>query len=147
MVDPILNTNEIFPDDLNFVSDLKTIVYTAKAKAYQAADLYNVVSNWLVGRRIVEQEQNGKVRAQYGKHIIEIASKVLTEEFGKGYSIVNLKSFRRFYLTFNHLQIGQTMSAQFSEESVPKERTVSAELELSRILPANLSWSHYERLN
>lgn len=158
MTDKILNTSEILPDEVEFVSDLKAIVYTAKAKAYQAADLYNVASNWLVGRRIVEQEQHGEARAKYGKHVIEIASLALTEEFGKGYSIANLKSFRKFYLTFKYLQIGQTLSAQSADKQVPKgqtpfafsgaaiQRTLSAELELAQILPANLSWSHYERL-
>ncbi len=70
MEDSIFSHNDILPDDLKFISDLKAIVYTAKSKAYQAADLYNVASNWLIGRRIVEQEQKGKSRAQYGKHII-----------------------------------------------------------------------------
>lgn len=158
MTDKILNTSEMLPDEVEFVSDLKAIVYTAKAKAYQAADLYNVASNWLVGRRIVEQEQHGEARAKYGKHVIEIASHALTEEFGKGYSIANLKSFRKFYLTFKYLQIGQTVSAQSADRQVSKgqtpsdlygstiQRTSSAELELAQILPANLSWSHYERL-
>lgn len=138
--------DNINADDAQFISDIKAIVYTAKQKAYQAADLYQVVSNWLVSRRIVEQEQHGQERAQYGKHIIELASETLTAEFGKGYSIVNIKSFRKFYLTFSDLLIGQTPSAQ-SENGLPiKGQTVSAELELSKMLPSNLSWSHYERL-
>lgn len=138
--------DNINADDAQFISDIKAIVYTAKQKAYQAADIYQVVSNWLVGRRIVEQEQHGQERAQYGKHIVELASETLTAEFGKGYSIVNIKSFRKFYLTFSDLLIGQTPSAQ-SENGLPiKGQTVSAELELSKMLPSNLSWSHYERL-
>ncbi len=158
MAEEILKNIEMLPDEVGFVSDLKAIVYTAKAKAYQAADLYNVASNWLVGRRIVEQEQHGEARAQYGRHVIEIASLALTEEFGKGYSIVNLKSFRKFYLTFKYLQIGQTLSAQSANRQVSNgqtssvlsepaiQRMPSAELELAQILPVNLSWSHYERL-
>lgn len=138
--------DNINADDAQFISDIKAIVYTAKQKAYQTADTYQVVSNWLVGRRIVEQEQHGQERAQYGKHIVELASEALTAEFGKGYSIVNIKSFRKFYLTFSDLLIGQTPSAQ-SENGLPiKGQTVSAELELSKMLPSNLSWSHYERL-
>lgn len=158
MAEEILKNIEMLPDEVGFVSDLKAIVYTAKAKAYQAADLYNVASNWLVGRRIVEQEQHGEARAQYGRHVIEIASLALTEEFGKGYSIVNLKSFRKFYLTFKYLQIGQTLSAQSADRQISNgqtssvlsepaiQRMPSAELELAQILPVNLSWSHYERL-
>lgn len=123
--------DNINADDAQFISDIKAIVYTAKQKAYQAADMYQVVSNWLVGRRIVEQEQNGQERAKYGKHIVDLASEALTAEFGRGYSVVNIKSFRKFYLTFSNLLIGQTVSAQ---------------LELAKMLPSNLSWSHYERL-
>lgn len=133
-------------DDAQFISDIKAIVYTAKQKAYQAADLYQVVSNWLVGRRIVEQEQHGQERAQYGKHIVELASEALTAEFGKGYSVVNIKSFRKFYLTFNNLLIGQTVSDQSENGLTIKGQSVSAELELAKMLPSNLSWSHYERL-
>lgn len=138
--------DNINADDAQFISDIKAIVYTAKQKAYQAADTYQVVSNWLVGRRIVEQEQHGQERAQYGKHIVELASEALTAEFGKGYSIVNIKSFRKFYLTFNNLPIGQTPSAQSENGLTIKGQTVSAELELAKMLPSNLSWSHYERL-
>ena len=138
--------DNINDDDAQFISDIKSIVYTAKQKAYQAADIYQVVSNWLVGRRIVEQEQHGQERAQYGKHIVELASEALTAEFGKGYSVVNIKSFRKFYLTFNDLLIGQTVSAQSGNGLTIKGQTVSAELELAKMIPSNLSWSHYERL-
>ena len=138
--------DNINADDAQFISDIKAIVYTAKQKAYQAADIYQVVSNWLVGRRIVEQEQHGQERAQYGKHIVELASEALTAEFGKGYSVVNIKSFRKFYLTFNNLLIGQTPSAQSENGVAIKGQSVSAELELAKMLPSNLSWSHYERL-
>ncbi|MDE6860479.1 MAG: PDDEXK nuclease domain-containing protein [Duncaniella sp.] len=138
--------DNINADDAQFISDITAIVYTAKQKAYQAADLYQVVSNWLVGRRIVEQEQHGQERAQYGKHIVELASEALTAEFGKGYSVVNIKSFRKFYLTFNNLLIGQTPSAQSENGLTIKGQSVSAELELAKMLPSNLSWSHYERL-
>ncbi|MDY4649658.1 MAG: PDDEXK nuclease domain-containing protein [Muribaculaceae bacterium] len=138
--------DNINADDAQFISDIKAIVYTAKQKAYQAADIYQVVSNWLVGRRIVEQEQHGQERAQYGKHIVELASGALTAEFGKGYSVVNIKSFRKFYLTFNNLLIGQTPSAQSENGLTIKGQSVSAELELAKMLPSNLSWSHYERL-
>ena len=138
--------DNINADDAQFISDIKAIVYTAKQKAYQAADLFQVAANWLVGRRIVEQEQHGKERAQYGKHIVELASEALTAEFGKGYSVVNIKSFRKFYLTFNNLLIGQTPSAQSENGLTIKGQSVSAELELAKMLPSNLSWSHYERL-
>ncbi|MCI9606701.1 MAG: DUF1016 domain-containing protein [Muribaculaceae bacterium] len=155
----------MLPDEVEFVSDLKAILYTAKAKAYQAADLYNVAGNWLVGRRIVEQEQHGQARAQYGKHVIEIASLALTEEFGKGYSQTQIINFRKFYLSFKYLPIHQTVSDKLDSKhqtlsdilptkgQTPSDQSEifiqqmpSAESELAQILPANLSWSHYERL-
>lgn len=154
MANAISKTDQILADDLKFISDLKAIVHTAKLKAYQAADLYNVAENWLIGKRIVEQEQNGQTRAQYGKHVIEIASKVLTEEFGKGYSPTQIRYFRKFYLIFNYLPIQQTVSAEFnqvvsqirSQSSNEIQRTMSVESQLATFLPLNLSWSHYERL-
>lgn len=138
--------DNINADGAQFISDIKAIVYTAKQKAYQAADLFQVAANWLVGKRIVEQEQHGRERAEYGKRIIELASEALTVEFGKGYSVVNIKSFRKFYLIFSNLLIEQTPSAQSENGMTIKGQTVSAELELAKMLPSNLSWSHYERL-
>ena len=99
-------------DDAQFISDIKSIVYTAKQKAYQAADIYQVVSNWLVGRRIVEQEQYGRERAEYGKRVIELASEALTAEYGKGYSLTQIKNFKKFYLLFRGLDIQQAMLAE-----------------------------------
>ena len=96
----------------DFISDLKQIVRQARGRAYASINYAQVASNWLLGQRIVEEEQAGKARAEYGKHIIESASKALTEEFGKGYSVTNLKSFRKFYVEFQYLAIGQTVSAQ-----------------------------------
>ena len=97
----------------NFVSDLKTIVGSAREYSYRAANTMQVVSNWLIGWRIVEQEQHGKHRAEYGKQIIKQASQALTAEFGKGYSVASLKRYRRFYLEFSTLQIGQALPALY----------------------------------
>lgn len=110
---PELNIHQNTSADITkFISDIKAIVYAAKRRAYQAADIYQVVSNWLVGQRIVEYEQNGHERAEYGKRIVELVSEALTAEFGKGYSIVNIKNFKKFYLTFRNFPIGQTASDQ-----------------------------------
>ena len=77
----------------------------------------------------MEQEQNGASCAEYGKHVIEVASAALTEEFGKGFSYTNIASYKRFYLTFNNLQIPQTLSEEFKKQ---KQQTLSAE---SSLLP------------
>lgn len=143
--------NGISADDEQFISDIKTIVYTAKQKAYQAADLYQVASNWLVGRRIVEQEQHGNARAAYGKRIIVLASDALTAEFGKGYSESTLRNFRKFYLSFKGLQIQQPLLAEFNQVGVNQQPLLAESFTTSENvstyqMPNNLSWMHYERL-
>jgi hypothetical protein len=96
-------------EENNFIDDLKEIVISSRRLAYSAVNFAQVRQNRLIGQRIVEQEQHGKARAEYGKHIIEIASNALTAEFGKGFSLTNIKNFKTFYLTFNNLQIGQAV--------------------------------------
>ena len=145
--------NKKYNDEDNMlVNDLRSIVSKARSKAFAAVNYSLVERNWRIGQRIVEQEQNGASRAEYGKHVIEIASAALTEEFGKGFSETNIMNFKKFYLKFKELTIPQTLSEEFkkqkhqtlSDESslLPqKGQTQSAQFEL-RLLP----WSHYERL-
>lgn len=139
-------------EDNMLVNDLRSIVSKARSKAFAAVNYSLVERNWRIGQRIVEQEQNGASRAEYGKHVIEIASAALTEEFGKGFSYTNIANYKRFYLTFNNLQILQTVSEEFKKQKhqtlsdasslLPqKDQTQSTQSEL-RLLP----WSHYERL-
>ena len=63
---------------------------------------------WRIGQRIVEQEQKGKERAEYGTQLIEMLSAELTKTYGKGFSVRNLWLFKQFYLTFNDLEILHT---------------------------------------
>ena len=139
-------------EDNMLVNDLRSIVSKARSKAFAAVNYSLVERNWRIGQRIVEQEQNGASRAEYGKHVIEIASAALTKEFGKGFSETNIMNFKKFYLKFKELTIPQTLSEEFkkqkhqtlSDESslLPqKGQTQPAQFEL-RLLP----WSHYERL-
>ena len=139
-------------EDNLLVNDLRSIVSKARSKAFAAVNYSLVERNWRIGQRIVEQEQNGASRAEYGKHVIEVASAALTEEFGKGFSETNIRTFRKFFLIFNDLEIQQTLSA---ESNLPKHQTLSDE---SSLLPQKgqtqssqselrlLPWSHYERL-
>lgn len=130
-----------------FIRDLRTIVSAARDSSYRMANMMQVLQNWLIGRRIVEQEQQGKIRAEYGKHVVELASQVLTKEFGQGFSETQIKSFRKFYLTFSDLQIQQTMPAEFKSRLRQIRQTMPAESVTDGIaLPVQLSWSHYERL-
>ena len=124
MENEVTNSNSISDDE--FISELKEIVISSRKMAYSAVNFAQVRQNWLIGQRIVMQEQNGNERAEYGKQVIKDASKFLTKEFGKGFSERSLWKYRQFFLMFRGLPI------------VP---TVSAESELPY-----LSWSHYERL-
>lgn len=124
--------------DKQFISELRDIVISSRKMAYSAVNLANIRQNWLMGQRIVMQEQNGKARAEYGKQVIKLASESLTAEFGKGYSERNLWKYRQFFLMFRELPIMPTVSAGFDAQKLP---TASAEFEKSV-----LSWSHYERL-
>ena len=134
-------------EESGFISDLRSIVATARDTSYRMANIMQVIQNWLIGKRIVEQEQQGEQRAGYGKHIIEIASHTLTEEFGTGFSETQVRNFRKFYLTFKELQIQQTMPAEFKSRLSVIQQTTSAEsLGDGYPLPVQLSWSHYERL-
>ena len=139
-------------EDNMLVNDLRSIVSKARSKAFAAVNYSLVERNWRIGQRIVEQEQNGASRAEYGKHVIEIASAALTEEFGKGFSETNIRTFRKFFLIFRNLEIQQTLSA---ESNLPKQQTLSDNLsshfQKGQTPPAQfklrlLPWSHYERL-
>lgn len=76
--------------------------------AYSAVNMTMIETYWKIGKRIVEEEQQGNERAEYGKRIIEHLSKELTYRYGKGFSKRYLAYFRKFYLTIDDLQILQT---------------------------------------
>ena len=82
------------------VEDVKKIIHQAKQQAYTAVNSAMVQAYWLIGRRIVIDEQGGQERAEYGKQIIASLSKELTEEFGKGFDEREIRKIRQFYLTF-----------------------------------------------
>ncbi len=75
----------------------------------QAVNLSMVYAYYEIGRNIIEEEQNGKERADYGKYILKDLSEYLTENFGKGFSIDNLKLMRRFYNVYSKDVIGETL--------------------------------------
>ena len=125
-------------EEKRFVEDIKQIVATAKTQAYRAVNLMQVASNWLLGWRIVEQEQHGKARADYGAYVIKLASETLTQEFGKGYSETNIRSFRKFYLIFNEFEIQQAVPAESEKRQTPSTPLLKQK---GQALSAQLSWS------
>ena len=138
---------ELTTEETSFIEDVRNIISTAKEHTYKTANLMIVVSNWLVGRRIVLQEQKGKDRAEYGKRIITIASQELTRSFGKGYAETTLKNYRKFYIQFSNLQIRQPLLAEFEKRTPSIRQPLLAESESDVFeLRPQLSWMHYERL-
>lgn len=90
------------------VSDIKSIITEGTRNAYNSINKAMILTYWNVGKRIIEQEQNGNERAEYGKGLIESLADDLTKEFGKNYSKRNLHYFCRFYLYFPDEQIVNT---------------------------------------
>ncbi len=107
----------------NILEDVCTIIDEARGYAYTAVNVALVKRNWLIGKRIAEEELKGKVRADYGDEIIRGLAKDLTKIYGKGYTRTNLYYFLNFYYSFP--QIVHTACGQ------------------SQML---LSWSHYRIL-
>ena len=142
----VIKHNEKSEENI-FIKDLRTIVSAARDTSYRMANIMQVLQNWLIGRRIVVQEQQGRARADYGKHIIELASLSLSEAFGRGFSETQVRNYRKFYLAFSNLLIQQTAPAEFRSRLALIQQTMPAEsVSDGIVLPVQLSWSHYERL-
>jgi len=145
----------------NYISEIKEILAQARQKTYAAMNTAMVEAYWLVGKRIVDEEQQGEDRAAYGKEILKTLSTELNAEFGKGFSLTNLQNFRKFYLTFGFWGIEQTASAIFTnqiEQTVSVKSGTEMEMEKTkskadesknliwRTAFAKLTWSHFERI-
>jgi len=125
----------------NFFDGIARMIEQARAYVGRTADLAMCVTYFEIGRQIVEQEQDGKARAEYGRGLLKALSEYLGKRFGKGFSEANLKSFRKFYQIYSPA-IRQTLPAEFkSIEAIQIRQTMSAELN-----PFKLSWSHYQIL-
>ncbi len=83
-----------------YIVEIKRILENARQKAYNAINSSMVEAYWQVGKRIVEQQQKGEKKAEYGEFLIKQLSKKLTAEFGNGFSERSLRDFRQFYITF-----------------------------------------------
>lgn len=118
-----------------FLKSIADVLDQARENAKTAVNISMVYSYYEIGRRIVEEEQNGENRAAYGKQILQSLSAYLTERFGKGFSVGNLKNIRRFYKIYSTDQIGETLFGQF--ENLPAVSTGRK---------FYLSWSHYLKL-
>lgn len=142
-----------------FYSEIQDILNDARNKAYSAVNFAMVEAYWLIGKRIFEEEQNGKERAEYGEYLIKNLAIELKNVLGKGFSVANLKNFRQFYIVFPDFQKSYTVRSQLSWSHyrlimrVENERarnyylTESSEQQWStRILERNINSFYYERL-
>jgi len=116
------NKITVTKQDKLFFAEIATILHKTRETAYKAVNTMMVQTNWQIGKRIVEQEQKGKSRADYGDYLIVNLSRYLTDTLGKGFSEANIRNFRQFYLSFPD-------GFQFARHRL-------ANLE-------NLSWSHW----
>ena len=122
-----------------FYESIAEVLRTARSNAYRAVNFVMVEAYWNVGRMIVEEEQQGKERAEYGGYLLRHLSARLTREFGKGLNHTNLKYIRQFYLSY---PIGHALRDQSSQ--TPNCASDKAETIL-RALRAELTWTHYYR--
>src|SRR3989338_6069051 len=134
-----------------FVDDVAKLIESGRRAAARSVNNVMTATYWLVGRRIIEQEQRGKDRAQYGKGLLMRLSADLSSRCGKGYSPDNLETMRMFYRAFALRRISEKMSRK--SRTGPREIKRNNSETLSRnfdpkfgsaALP--LSWSHYVSL-
>ena len=93
------------------VDDIRQLLTSARLGVVQAVNSAMVQTYWHIGRLIVEDEQQGQVRAGYGKQQLDQLAQTLTAEFGKGFDVTNLRNMRRFYLAY---PIRETLSPELS---------------------------------
>ena len=134
------------------IAEVRHLIQSARRGVASVVDTFQVLTNFEIGRRIVEHEQKGEKRAEYGKEILRELSVRLTEEFGRGFSVSNLQLMRQFFHEFSP-RIHQTPSVKLVTRQ--KHQTLSGELAPLEIAqkpsgqfsnPFTLSWSHYVEL-
>jgi len=140
----------------NFYKTIKTILQTARDKAYKQVNFIMVEAYWNIGKQIVEEEQRGENRAKYGSYLIKELSKQLSDEFGKGFSTQSLWNMRQFYnnfpilstvwreLSWSHYKLlirvkNESARAWYMEEAVKSNWSV-------RALDRQIGTHYYERL-
>jgi predicted nuclease of restriction endonuclease-like (RecB) superfamily len=147
---------------------IQQILESARVGMARTVNTTQVYANWLIGREIVVEEQRGKRRAGYGERIIQDLSTSLQTDFGRGFTVRNLETFRQFYLEYpNLVKITHALRAQSevqhairgkshllrrkpTEDTLeivsPISHAVSAESWQTGQLHPNLSWTHYRTL-
>ncbi len=133
------------------LADVARVIEEARRAAARSVNAVMTATYWLIGRRIVEQEQGGQARAGYGEALMGRLSADLTVRFGRGFSRQNLQQMRQFYLLYPPDKIRQTVSGKSRVTRRPIRQTSSGEsmvalgvTDVAQAFP--LSWSQYVRL-
>jgi predicted nuclease of restriction endonuclease-like (RecB) superfamily len=113
----------------NFYQDIRQLIEQARSQVKVAVNSTMVNLYWSIGKRIIEEEQGGEKRAEYGKFLLKQLSKQLREDIGEGYSVSNLQYFRQFYIDF---PIHHALRGELESEYIPIRK--------------ELSWTHYKIL-
>lgn len=142
----------------NLVADVRKIIEIGRGQAYAAASHAAITTYWSVGRRIVEEEQGGQARADYGKGIIKNLAEALVPVYGNSYSKRNLDYYKKFYLLFPDIQIVNTRVHNLEWSHVRRILSVtnpnarlwylenaSTSMWSVRELDRNISTQYYER--
>lgn len=116
-----MDKNEIQKTENVFLQNVSEILESARKNAKTAINLAMVYAYYEVGKMIVEEEQYGENRAAYGQKLLQELSAYLTENFGKGFSVGNLKNIRRFYKIYSADRIGETVFGQFEIFLLPAQ--------------------------
>ncbi|MDO8845446.1 DUF1016 N-terminal domain-containing protein [Methylicorpusculum sp.] len=133
--------------------DIRDLILAARKTIVRSVDLIQVLTNFEIGRRLVEHEQQGKERAEYGSALLKALSVELTAEFGRGFSRSNLEYMRKFFLTYQEraARISQMASGKSGLPlKEPKTLPVNAtnpqdsQIALGKLVsPFKLGWSQY----
>jgi len=134
-----------------------SILEEARGRVVRAVNTGMVTAYWLIGREIVEAVQGGEERAEYGKQVLDSLSERLTERYGKGFSVTNLKYFRLFYQAYPGWLAGirhppgdeltvDGIPSPSGRELVPAEKGSPAGGESEFGFSPLLTWSHYRAL-
>jgi hypothetical protein len=131
------------------------LLQNARQQVLRTVNSTMVYTYFEIGRMIVEEDQNGKDRAEYGKQILKGLSQQLTSEFGKGFSIRNLEQIRKFYLIYSNsatvlrifdIQQTQIQSAQLLN-NIPQSVTAEFESPKAQSLTTEFNKSNYQALS
>ncbi|WP_394835832.1 PDDEXK nuclease domain-containing protein [Pendulispora rubella] len=126
------------------LADVARVIEDARRAAARSVNAVMTATYWLVGRRVVEHEQGGRARADYGEALLERLSADLTRRFGRGFSVDNLESMRLVFLAYPPSGISETSSRK---SRTKKSETLSRESDLASLTSRfGVSWSHYALL-